>query len=74
MKKGGYCDGTNYVVILDFSTATVIKIHLSKEQIEESYKYNDFEEFLFTLEPKYGFQVKDCCWMTCETLKEENYL
>ena len=30
---------TNYVVILDFSTATVIKIHLSKEQIEESYKY-----------------------------------
>ena len=29
---------TNYVVILDFSTATVIKIHLSKEQIEESYR------------------------------------
>ena len=43
---------TNYVVILDFSTATVIKIHLSKEQIEESYKYDDFEEFLFTLEPQ----------------------
>ncbi|MBF1580614.1 hypothetical protein [Prevotella sp.] len=64
---------TNYVVILDFSTETVIKIHLSKEQIEESYKYDDFEEFLFTLEPKYGFQVKDCCWMMCETLKEENY-
>jgi len=65
---------TNYIVILDFCTATVIKIHLSKQQIEESYKYEDFEEFLYTLENKYGFQVKNCCWMTCETLNEESYL
>ena len=54
--------------------ATVIKIHLSKQQIEESYKYEDFEEFLSTLENKYGFQVKNCCWMTCETLNEKSYL
>ena len=47
---------TNYVVILDFSTATVIKIHLSKEQIEESYKYEDFEEFLSTLEKNTTFK------------------
>ena len=62
----------NYVVILDFCTATVIKIRLTKEQIEESYKYGTFEEFLSTLENKYGFQVKN--WMTCETLNEESYL
>ena len=47
----------NYIVILNFCTATVIKIRLSKQQIEESYKYEDFEEFLSTLENKYGFQV-----------------
>lgn len=64
----------NYIIILDFCTATVIKIRLSKQQIEEFHKYNDFEEFLFTLEPKYGFQVKDCSWMACETLNEEYYL
>ena len=65
---------TNYVVIFDFCTATVIKIRLSKQQIEESHKYEDFEEFLSILENKYGFQVKNCCWMTCETLNEESYL
>ena len=65
---------TNYVVILDFCTATVIRIRLTSEQIEESYKYEDFEEFLSTLEEKYHFQVKNCYWMTCETLNEENYL
>ena len=65
---------TNYVVILDFCTATVIRIRLTSEQIEESYKYEDFEEFLSTLEKKYHFQVKNCCWMTCETQNEENYL
>jgi len=64
----------NYIVILNFCTATVIKIRLSKQQIEESYKYEDFEEFLSTLENKYGFQVKNCCWMTCETLNEKSYL
>ena len=65
---------TNYVVIFDFCTATVIRIRLTSEQIEASYKYGNFEEFLSTLENKYGFQVKNCCWMTCETLNEENYL
>lgn len=65
---------TNYVVILDFCTATVIKIRLTKEQIEEFYKYGNFEEFLSTLENKYGFQVRNCYWMTCETLNEKSYL
>lgn len=65
---------TNYVVILDFSTATVIKIRLTAEQIEESYKYDDFEEFFSTLEKQYHFQVKNCYWMACETLNEESYL
>ncbi len=65
---------TNYIVILDFCTATVIKIRLTAEQIEESYKYADFEDFLSTLEEQYHFQVKNCCRMACETLNEESYL
>ena len=47
---------TNYVVILDFCTATVIRIRLTSEQIEESYKYEDFEEFLSTLEKNTTFK------------------
>lgn len=34
---------TNYIIILDYSVGEVIRIKLSKEQIEESYKYDDFE-------------------------------
>ena len=64
----------NYIIILDFCTATVIKIRLSKQQIEEFHKYQDSEEFLSTLEDEYGFQVKNCCWMACETLNEEYYI
>lgn len=47
---------TNYIIIFDYSAGEVIKIKLTKEQIEESYKYDDFEAFLETLEDKYDFK------------------
>ena len=47
---------TNYIIILDYSVGEVIKIKLTQEQIEESYKYDDFETFLSTLEEVYGFR------------------
>lgn len=64
---------TNYIVILDYSVGEVIKIKLTKEQIKELGKYDDFETFLSTLEEKYEFRLKDCLWMMTETYQERSY-
>lgn len=62
-----------YVVILDFSTGTLNIIRLTDEEVEESDKYGDFEDFLVTLEGKYGFRLRDCQWMTTECLNVHRY-
>ncbi|EFA91394.1 hypothetical protein HMPREF0650_0664 [Hoylesella buccalis ATCC 35310] len=62
-----------HVIILDFCTASLIKIRLSDEQVKAVDKYDDFEDFLATLENEYGFSLNSCQWMTCEALQEYNY-
>lgn len=64
---------TNYIIILDYSVGEVIKIKFTKEQIEESYKYDDFETYLSTLEEMYDFRLKDCLWMCTENYQEKSY-
>ncbi len=64
---------TNYIIILDYSVGEVIKIRLTKEQIKESEKYDDFETFLSTLEEVYDFRLKDCLWMCTESYQERSY-
>ena len=64
---------TNYIIILDYSAGEVIKIRLTKEQIKESEKYDDFETFLSTLEEEYDFRLKDCVWMITENYQERSY-
>ncbi|ADY37617.1 hypothetical protein Bacsa_3089 [Phocaeicola salanitronis DSM 18170] len=64
---------TNYIIILDYSVGEVIKIKLTKEQIEESEKYDDFETFLSTLEEVYDFRLKDCLWMCTESYQERSF-
>ena len=44
--------GTNYIIILDFSVGEVIRIKLTEEQMQESERYDDFEDYLKTLEEK----------------------
>ena len=63
----------NYIVLLDCSVGEVIKIRLSAEEKIESEKYDDFSEFLETLEDKYGFNLNCCSWMSCEVLNERCY-
>ena len=65
--------GPKYVIILDFCGGYLNIIHLTKEEIKESEKYEDFESFLSTLEKKYGFRLRDCQWMTTETLQVYRY-
>lgn len=62
-----------YVILMDFSTGELIKIRLTDEQLKASEKYDDFEEFLSTLEEDYEFRLKDCLYMTCSNLSERSY-
>ena len=64
---------TNYIIILDFSVGEVIRIKLTEEQMQESERYDDFEDYLKTLEEKYDFRIKDCQWMVTETYCERNF-
>lgn len=64
---------TNYIIILDFSDGEVIRIKLTEEQMQEAERHNDFEDYLETLEEKYGFRMKDCQWMVTETYCERNF-
>ena len=63
----------NYLVLLDYSVGELIKIRLTKEEKIESESYEDFEEFIYTLEDKYNFKLFNCCWMSCEVLSERSY-
>ncbi len=60
---------TNYVYILDFTQGILNIIHLPPEEVKASEDYESFEEFLATLEEKYGFALSNCQWMCSETLK-----
>ena len=64
---------TNYIIILDYSVGEVIRIKLTKEKIEESKKYDDFEEYLSTLEEEYDFRLSNCLWMYTENYQERSY-
>ena len=63
----------NYLVLLDYCRGQIIKIRLTAEDKAESENYNNFEEFVLTLEEKYSFRLSDCCWMSCEILSERSY-
>lgn len=58
---------------MDFSIGELVKIRLSDQELMESEEYDDFEEFLSTLEDRYEFRLKDCLYMTCHNLSERNY-
>lgn len=62
-----------YIIIMDFYTGELIKIRLTDEQLKISEKYDDFGDFLSTLEEDYDFRVKDCLYMTCHNLTERSY-
>lgn len=59
----------NYVYILDFTQGILNIIHLTVEEVEESHKFESFDDFLATLQEKYGFDLSNCQWMCSETLK-----
>ncbi len=63
----------NYLVLLDYSVGELIKIRLTEKEKIEYENYEDFEEFICTLEEKYNFKLSNCSWMSCEVLSERSY-
>ena len=63
----------NFLILLDCSVGELIKIRLTEQEKIESESYQDFEEFIYTLEDKYDFKLSNCSWMSCEVLSERSY-
>ena len=64
---------TKFVLLLDYTGGTLIKIKLTEEEQEKSLEYEDFEDFLYTLEDRYEFRLRDCEWMSVNEITERNY-
>lgn len=62
-----------YIIIMDFSNGELLKIKLTDQELRASEEYEDFYDFLSTLEDRYGFRVRDSLYMTVETLSERSY-
>ena len=60
--------GPKYVLILDFCVGCLNIIRLTDEELRESENYDDFEDFLITIEGKYGFRLNNCQWTVIENL------
>lgn len=64
---------TKFVLLLDYTGDTLIKIQLTDEELKEAEKYEDFEDFLHTLEDKYEFRLRNCEWMSVDEITEREY-
>ena len=64
---------TKFVLLLDYTGGTLINIKLTEEEQEKSLEYEDFEDFLHTLEDKYEFRLRDCEWMSVNEITEREY-
>ena len=62
-----------YVLILDFTIGCLNIIELTDEELKASEEYEDFSDFLLTIEDKYGFRLSNSQWMTTETLSIYHY-
>jgi hypothetical protein len=61
------------VLLLDYTGGTLIKIKLTEEEQEKYLEYEDFEDFLHTLEDKYEFRLRDCEWKSVNEITEREY-
>lgn len=62
-----------YIILIDFSIGELIKIKLTKDELIALEEYEDFSDYLSTLEDKYDFKLKDCLYMTVESFSERSY-
>lgn len=58
---------------MDYCSGALNIIQLTENELRESQKFKNYEDFLVTIENKYGFRLKDCYWMTTPTLEIFQY-
>ena len=63
----------NYIIVMDYSTGSLIKIKLTEEEKKEFAATDDAESFVDELSVKYGFRMQDSYWMSVDVLQEYNY-
>lgn len=63
----------NYVILLDYCSGRLVVIKLTQKEKEEAEKHQDMDDFVRTLESKYGFRLKDSYYMLSETFEESRY-
>lgn len=63
----------NYIIVMDYSTGSLIKIKLTEKEKEEFAATDDTESFVDGLSAKYGFRMQDSYWMSVDVLQEYNY-
>ena len=65
---------TRFIIILNFNpmSGEILMIRLSDEQIAEMEGYENMEDYLTTLEDKYGFDLSNSVWMATSELEERN--
>ncbi|MBU3809784.1 MAG: hypothetical protein H9802_15475 [Candidatus Phocaeicola faecipullorum] len=63
----------NYIIVMDYSTGSLIKIKLTEEEKKEFAATDDSEAFVDELSVKYGFRMQDSYWMSVDVLQEYNY-
>ena len=65
---------TRFIIILNFNpmSGEILKIRLSDKQIAEMEGYENMEDYLTTLEDKYGFDLSNSVWMATSELEERN--
>lgn len=62
-----------YVYIMDFSTGILKVIALTDGERESMKRFDTVEEFILTLEKKYGFRMSDCEWMMSDNYDIQIY-
>lgn len=62
-----------YVYVNDLSTGMLKVIVLTDEERESMKKFDTAEEFMLTLERRYGFRLSDCGWMMSDTYDIQIY-
>ena len=56
-----------YLIVMDFLSKSIRIIELTREEEYESLQYEDFGEFVETIQEKYGFDLDNSEWMLTET-------
>ena len=63
-------DIPNYIVVLEYSKAQIIKIKLSEEDKKLAISYEDSEEMISKLSDKYSFGLSNSEWMELDEIDE----